>query len=416
MAGSVPVLLAGRAVTGAGAALVMPATLSILIHATAPERRPQAVATWTLMTGVGGLLGNAVGGPILEFLPWQGLFAVLAPRSRDPARLLPWLLPTVPRTPAALDPVGSALLTAGFLAVLYGIIEGPDLGWTSGRVVAAFAVGAALVAAFVGYALRAAAPLLDPGGCSPAPHCGRRPRHPRRVHRPLLAVLRQCAVPVRSRARVRRPAHRHGDPAAGRRHGRRLAAQRPVRRPVRDARAVTLAGMLLIALGLFLMSLLSAGTPYLLYLVYVTSLSAGFGLVGPAMSTTVIAALPAERAGLGSGLNGAAREFGSALGVAIFGSILASRFAAELPSRSARWTRSARRSRRRRGWVRTGTTSWSARSPMRCPPRSAVSRSWCWSRRDSWRCGRGRSARRVSRPSPPVPTRAPHGRCPPPRP
>ncbi|HSA50685.1 MAG TPA: MFS transporter, partial [Yinghuangia sp.] len=158
----VPVLLAGRAVTGAGAALVMPATLSILIHATAPDRRPQAIASWTLATGIGGLLGNAVGGPVLQYLPWRGLFGVLAPVGAVLLVLAAVALPKVPRTTASLDPVGSVLLVTGFLAVLFGIIEGPDRGWTSTWVLGGFAVGLALLAGFVAYALRVREPLLDP--------------------------------------------------------------------------------------------------------------------------------------------------------------------------------------------------------------------------------------------------------------
>ncbi|WTW92796.1 MFS transporter [Streptomycetaceae bacterium NBC_01309] len=325
----VPVLLAGRAITGAGAALVMPATLSILIHATAPARRPQAIATWTLATGIGGLLGNAIGGPVLEYLPWRGLFAVLAPLGAVLFVLTAVALPKVPRTHASLDPVGSTLLVTGFLAVLFGIIEGPDLGWTSARVLGAFALGLALLTAFVGHALRAAEPLLDP-------RLFRRPG----LRAGVLGIL-VAFVGLFSLFYVNAQYLQYAKDFSVLRTGFAIlplgigmvaGTRTSVRLVVRfGARGVTAGGMLLIALGLFLMSFVDAGTPYPQYLVYVTALSAGFGLVGPAMSTTVIAALPPERAGLGSGLNGAAREFGSALGVAVFGSVLAARFDAELP-------------------------------------------------------------------------------------
>lgn len=328
-ANGVPVLLAGRAITGAGAALVMPATLSILIHATAPARRPQAIATWTLATGIGGLLGNAVGGPVLEYLPWRGLFAVLAPVGAVLFVLTAAALPRVPRTHASLDPVGSVLLVGGFLGVLYGIIEGPGLGWTSARVVGAFVLGAVLLAAFVGHALRAAEPLLDP-------RLFLRPGLRAGVLGILVAFVGLFAL-FYVNAQYLQYAKEFSvlktgfailplgvGMIAGTRASVRLADRYA-------ARTVAAGGMLLIALGLFLMSLVDAETPYLQYLAYVTALSAGFGLVGPALSTGVIAALPPERAGLGSGLNGAAREFGSALGVAVFGSVLAARFAAELP-------------------------------------------------------------------------------------
>ncbi|MGW0658721.1 MFS transporter [Streptodolium elevatio] len=329
VAPGVPVLLVGRAITGAGAALVMPATLSILIHATAPARRPQAIATWTLATGIGGLLGNAIGGPVLEYLPWRGLFAVLAPVGAVLFVLTAVALPKVPRTHASLDPVGSVLLVTGFLAVLFGIIEGPDLGWTSGRVLGGFALGLALLAAFVGHGLRAAEPLLDP-------RLFLRPGLRAGVLGILVAFVGLFALfyvnaqylQYAKGFSVLRTGFAILPLGVGMIAGTRTSVRLVGRY---GARTVSTGGMLLIALGLFLMSLVDAGTPYPLYLVHVTALSAGFGLVGPAMSTSVIAALPPERAGLGSGLNGAAREFGSALGVAVFGSVLAARFDAELP-------------------------------------------------------------------------------------
>jgi len=70
---NVTVLLAGRVVTGLGAALVMPATLSLLLQVTPPERKPRAIATWTGATGGAGALGTLGGGLILQWLPWQGL-------------------------------------------------------------------------------------------------------------------------------------------------------------------------------------------------------------------------------------------------------------------------------------------------------------------------------------------------------
>ena len=75
----VTVLLAGRVVTGLGAALVMPATLSLLLQVTPPERKPRAIAAWTGATGAAGALGTLGGGLILQWLPWQGLFLVIGP-------------------------------------------------------------------------------------------------------------------------------------------------------------------------------------------------------------------------------------------------------------------------------------------------------------------------------------------------
>ncbi|GAA3114787.1 hypothetical protein GCM10020254_71680 [Streptomyces goshikiensis] len=157
------VLIAGRGLCGAGAALIMPATMSILVHLSPPERRAQALATWTLTIGLGGLTGNIGGGLAGQYLTWRALFWAVVPLGGLLALIV---ARTVPRTPsrsdASVDPVGAALLAGALLAVVYGIIEGPGFGWGSVRVLSAFGAGAALLAAFTLYALRAAAPLLDP--------------------------------------------------------------------------------------------------------------------------------------------------------------------------------------------------------------------------------------------------------------
>lgn len=86
------------------------------------------------------------------------------------------------------------------------------------------------------------------------------------------------------------------------------------------------AGLGLIGVGLLLVATVDAGTPYPLYACYLLALSIGTGLCAPSLTLTVVAELPAHQAGLGSGLNTAAREIGAALGVAVVGTVLASRF------------------------------------------------------------------------------------------
>ena len=98
------------------------------------------------------------------------------------------------------------------------------------------------------------------------------------------------------------------------------------------ARAVVSGGMLLVAGGLAALSFVDAGTRYLPYGIALLAISTGAGLSVPALSTGIITSLPPARAGMGSGLNSAAREIGAALGVAVVGTVLASRFASALPT------------------------------------------------------------------------------------
>ncbi|MDD9376108.1 MFS transporter [Streptomyces sp. ZAF1911] len=319
------VLIAGRGLCGAGAALIMPATMSVLVHLSPPELRGRALATWTLSAGLGGLAGNVGGGLAGQYLTWRALFWAVVPLG---ALLALAVARTVPRTPsrtdAAVDPAGAALLAGALFAVVYAIIEGPSYGWGSARVLGAFGAGAVLLAAFTGHALRAARPLLDP-----------RIFASRRLRAGALGIgaaffglfaLFFVNAQYLQYAKGFSPA-RAGlaivpltlGMALVPRLGARLQERTGPRLPVG-------AGLGLIGGGLLLVSTADAGTPYALYALYLLVLSVGTGLCAPALTLTVVSELPAHQAGLGSGLNTAARELGAALGVAVVGTVLASRF------------------------------------------------------------------------------------------
>ncbi|MFE4258569.1 MFS transporter [Streptomyces sp. NPDC056883] len=319
------VLIAGRGLCGAGAALIMPATMSVLVHLSPPELRGRALATWTLSAGLGGLAGNVGGGLAGQYLTWRALFWAVVPLG---ALLALAVARTVPRTPsrtdAAVDPAGAALLAGALFAGVYAIIEGPSYGWGSALVLGAFGAGAVLLAVFTGHALRAARPLLDP-----------RIFASRRLRAGALGIgaaffglfaLFFVNAQYLQYAKGFSPA-RTGlaivpltlGMALVPRLGARLQERTGPRLPVG-------AGLGLIGGGLLLVSTADADTPYALYALYLLVLSAGTGLCAPALTLTVVSELPAHQAGLGSGLNTAARELGAALGVAVVGTVLASRF------------------------------------------------------------------------------------------
>ncbi|MEV7674654.1 MFS transporter [Streptomyces sp. NPDC088752] len=317
----VAVLIAGRAVTGAGAALVMPATLSLMLEVTEPAGRPQAVAVWTAATGIAGVVGNIGGGLALQYLPWQGLFLAVAPPAAVLGLLAARFAPRGGRRPATLDLPGSALLVAGVGALLYGIIEGPSSGWASARVIGGLLLSAALLALFVTRSLRAERPLLDP-----------------RVFR--VRRLRAGALGVGTaffglfslfyvNAQYLQYAKGYSPLVAGcaiapLAIGMMIASRHSIRLAARFGDGVVAVGLAAIVAGLVLMSFATASTPYLLYALFLVLLSLGMGLCVPVLSAAVMTSLPQDRAGLGSGLNGATRELGSALGVAVMGTALSS--------------------------------------------------------------------------------------------
>ena len=330
VAPTVAILLAGRVVTGLGAALVMPSTLSLLMQVTPPERKPHAIAGWSAATGAAGALGNLGGGLVLNWFPWQGLFLFIGPLALVLAVLVMRIAPRGERHPASLDPVGTALLTATVFALLFGIIEGPDSGWTSTLVLGAFVAVAVLLAAFISYALRAEHPLLDPRiftitklrtgtigvgavffGLFALFFVNAQYLQYAKGYSPLVTGVAILPLPIAVIFISRRSV------ALARRIG---------------TRTVVAGGMIVLATGLIALSFVDSSTPYLPYGLALLVVAIGMGLSVPALSTGIVTSLPPAQAGMGSGLNSAVREIGSALGVAVVGTVLTSRFTSGLPA------------------------------------------------------------------------------------
>ncbi|MZD04168.1 MFS transporter [Streptomyces sp. SID5785] len=314
-------LIAGRAVCGTGAALITPATLSILVHLTpGGARRAQALASWTLALGLGGALGNLGGGLAGQFLTWRALFWAMVPLAALLALAVAYAVPRTPRTDRGNpDPLGTLLVTTALVAILFGIIEGPQFGWASPRIIGAFVLGALLAAAFTRHALRARAPLFDP-----------------RVFRS--ARLRAATLGTAAgffglfalfflNSQYLQGIKGYGAALTGFAImpvtvGMALAPKFAARWQARPRPVVTV-GLALIGLGLLGASTAGPHTPYGIYVIWLLVISFGTGTCMPALTIGVVGSLPAHQAGLGSGLGTAAREVGAAVGVAVAGTVLA---------------------------------------------------------------------------------------------
>ncbi|MFB9903423.1 MFS transporter [Allokutzneria oryzae] len=316
----VSTLLAARAVSGTGAAMVLPNTLALIVAVVPRDKRKAAVATWASATGIGGIVGNLGGGLLVELTSWRGLFAAVAPLALLAlAATLLW----TPRTPTSDTPIdlpGTALLVLGFGALLFGIIEAPELGWGSATVVVAFGTAAALLALFVLVELRRSRPLLDPRVFrSPMLRAGTtgiavvffgmfalffvNGQYLQYVHGfgPMGSGAGVLPMAVAMVAGVK------GSARLGRRIG---------------ERGLVATGLLLVGSGLALLSLSGTETPYWVYALLLVVTGFGVGLANPTLSGDVVAALPARQSGVASGLSGTARELGSALGVAVLATVM----------------------------------------------------------------------------------------------
>src|SRR5215211_4926794 len=153
-------LIAARAVQGAAAASVLPLTLTLLSEAFPAGRRGLVLGLWSGISGLGVAIGPLVGGAVVDGISWHWIFWLNVPIG---IALVPLALSRLTEShgPAKhLDLPGLALGGLGLLGVVYGIVRGNEVGWGSAEILASLGVGAALVAAFIAWELRAPHPML----------------------------------------------------------------------------------------------------------------------------------------------------------------------------------------------------------------------------------------------------------------
>jgi EmrB/QacA subfamily drug resistance transporter len=158
---SLPVLIAFRMLQAAGAALLTPTSLGLILAAFPPERRHGAVRAWTAVGGVAAALGPAVGGVLVE-ISWRWVFLVNVPIGLA-ALIAGWrLLPEVPGHPVKRpDALSALLITLGVGALTLALVEGGTWGWSNGRTISVSGFAALALAAFVVRSARHHNPLVD---------------------------------------------------------------------------------------------------------------------------------------------------------------------------------------------------------------------------------------------------------------
>ncbi|MFB7946346.1 MFS transporter [Kitasatospora phosalacinea] len=315
-------LIAARTVMGLAAAFVMPMSMAVVPAVFPPAEQRRATALLTTMTAIGVPLGPIVGGLLLRHYWWGSIFLVnvplvllgtvacllLLPESADPA---------APR----LDPLAALLATGGLSALTWGVIEGGDLGWGDARVLGALAGSLLALAWLVRRSRHRAHPMLDL----------------RLLAEP---VFRWCSVAVTLVSVVLLggffvlPAYFQsvlGTDALGSglrlmpmMAGLLLASRIGDRLVHRFApRGVIGAGLVLTGLALLLGSRTSAGDGYAWTALWLPLFGAGLGLVLITATASALLLLPPAKAGVGSGLVQTLRQVGGAVGVAVFGALLA---------------------------------------------------------------------------------------------
>lgn len=325
-------VIAARAVMGVGAAFIMPATLSILTNAFGdPAERAKAIGVWAGVSGIGVALGPIAGGYLLEHFSWSSVFWLNVPIVVIALVIGHRILPTSKAEDRrALDPIGFALSIGALTAVVYSVIEAPAHGWTSTSTVAAFAVSLALVGVFVAWELKHHTPMLevrffaDPRFSAAsvsitfaffalAGAIFMVTQYLQFVlgYSPLRAGL--GILPAAAAIGVAGPISAH------------LAQQC-------GGRVTVTAGLMVTAGGLAVQALF-AGSSYAPIAVGQALFGLGIGLAMAPATDSIMGSLPAERAGVGSAVNDTTREIGSALGVAVIGSVAGSVYADHVAGR-----------------------------------------------------------------------------------
>jgi MFS family permease len=329
LSSGVPMMLSGRVASGLGAALVLPNCVGVLVHATRPERRRNALAIWGAISGMGGIVGNTAGAALLNSGSWRALFWGVVPVATVLAIAVAVVADRSAHTFRSFDPVGTVLLTATTVALLVAIIEASAHGWASARVGCAFLGSVVLGIAWVRVELRVVHPLLDP----------------RLFRIPLLtsASLGMLVTWFGSfgffylNASLLQYGRGFSVLAAG-------LSTLPLAVPilvvsrfipglVRRAGISVVLGAGFAAIGAGLLGLsFATRQPFAVYAGWLVVLGIGFALALPTLTAELTAGLPAEQAGVAGGLQSATRELGSALGIAVAGTITVSVFARNLPA------------------------------------------------------------------------------------
>ncbi len=323
LAPTIGVLIMARAVQGAGGAMIMPLSLTLLSAAVPPERRNAALGIWGAIGGAAVALGPLVGGAVTSGWSWQYIFWLNVPVGVALIPLAWWKLAESRGARTRLDLVGVVAVSVGLLGVVLGLVEGNSHGWTSALVLASFAVGTVALLGFGVWELRSDHPMLDirlfrdrgfasvnvtallfSFGMFGAIFFLVQFLQTVQGLSPLAAgvrILPWTAMPMLLAPLVGQLAERWG------------------------GKPLVVTGLSLQAAGLaWLASVTSTTTPYADLVVPFVVCGIGMTLFFVPLASLVLGAVPRSLEGVASGANAAFRELGGVLGIAVLGAIFSS--------------------------------------------------------------------------------------------
>ena len=328
LAPSSEVLIIFRGLQGLGAALIAPAALSI-ITATFAEgaERTKAMGVWAAIAVGGGAVGLVLGGALTEYLSWPWIFFVNVPVGIVAFILSLRLVPESRDESAqgkGFDFGGAISITSGLILLVYAIVRSAEKGWGSGEVLGLLAASAVLIAIFVAIEMRHKAPLVDLAIFSV--------RTIRGANIAMLLVASGLFAMFFFNTLYTQTVLGYSPLQAG------LAfipftagiivgsVLSQVLIPSIGARDVPVIGLVLATLGMLAFLRLDVGGSYWTDLLPgILLCSIGMGLVFVPVTLIATSGVPAEEAGLASGLFNTSQQIGGALGLAILSTLAASK-------------------------------------------------------------------------------------------
>src|SRR5262252_4177736 len=308
-------LIAARAVMGLGAAMMFPATLSLLTNVfTERGQRALAIGLWGASAGVGIALGPIAGGWLLERFWWGSIFVFMVPIAAVVGVLVAW--------------PGLVLSAAGMSLIVYGIIQAPGWGWASAAALGVLAAGVVVLAVLVAAERATASPMIDMS-------LFRNPRFTAAAASVAIAFFALLGFiflmtqyfqvvrgysPLETGVRLLPVAVSVGVASVA---GTRLAIRV-------GSKLIVGSGMALFCAALAWISFAATDTSYGIIVVQMVLLGIGMGFTQAPATESIMGAVPTQKAGIASAVNGATRLFGGTLGVAVIGSVAASLYTSRL--------------------------------------------------------------------------------------
>ncbi len=329
-------LIAARAVMGLGAALVFPATLSLISNVFVGRvERARAIGLWGATAGMAIALGPIIGGWLLARFSWPSIFFAMTPVAALGGALVAVAVPTS-RSPeeAPIDGPGFGLSTASMSVLVFTIIQAPSYGWASARSIVGYALSAVLLGAFIRRERVASAPMLD-----------------LRIFRNLRFTAASVSVTVSFFTLLGFiflmtqffQFIKHYSALSAGVHLLPVAASVGIASVIGTRLAIRAGTKLVVAVGLIMVTSfyvwvafsISPGFPYALIALQMILYGTGMGLTSAPATEAIMGSVSLAKAGAGSAINDATRLLGGTLGVAVIGSVFASTYTSRLSTELA---------------------------------------------------------------------------------